>query len=317
MRRLLLASVLAGGGGALLWYAAVHVYEAPGPLAVARNVVVPRGDMVKVGRVLEGAGVVGSVLAFRAAGLATSWQGPIRAAELAFPAQASLDQVLSILRFAHPVQHRLTIVEGLTAAQVAGLLARDDALSGDVVLPPEGSVLPQTYDFALGASRNSVLVRAESAMHAALASAWERRATDLPLDSPEAALVLASIVERETALPRERPMVARVFLNRLKLGMRLQADPTAAYTASGGSGVLGRALGKEDLAHQDGYNTYEVPRLPETPICNPGLAAIEAVLHPADGDALYFVADGTGGHAFSDRLEDHTRNVARYRALGH
>jgi UPF0755 protein len=316
MRRLLLAAAVSLGGAAGAWYGAVYVYHAPGPLQENRDVVVPRGGLSQVSAVLRADGVIRSTWIFRVAELATSWQGPIRAGELSFPAGARLEQVLSILRFGHPVQHRVTFAEGLTAAQVAQVLARDSVLTGDDVVPAEGAVLPQTYAFERGTSRATLLARAEAALRAALAEAWADRMAGLPLQSARQALVLASIVERETGRPEERPLVARVFLNRLGLGMKLQADPTTVYGASGGLGSLGRGLGRDDLERVDSYNTYAVAALPDSPICNPGVASIEAVLHPAVSKALYFVADGSGGHVFAERLDEHARNVARLRAMG-
>jgi UPF0755 protein len=306
------AAVLVTGG---LYVAGLRAYTAPGPLPEGRDVVIPRGGLHLAAEALEKAGVVRNGLSFRAAALATMWQGPIHAAELHFSAGAGLDQVLSVLRFGRPVQHRLTIPEGLTSAQIAILFERDAILQGDVLLPAEGSVLPQTYSFELGALRAVVLGRAEAAMRSALAREWERRVDGLPIRSARQALILASIVERETALVEERPMVARVFLNRMKIGMKLQADPTAAYAASGGTGVLDRPLSHTDLERVDDYNTYVISGLPAEPICNPGIASITAVLHPAASEALYFVADGHGGHVFAERLADHDRNVARFRSL--
>jgi UPF0755 protein len=317
MRRLLLTGIATLAVAGLAWYSTLVVYEAPGPLDHPADIVVPRGGVAPVGVALKTRGVIRSVWEFRAAALATSWQGPIHAGELAFKAHARLADVLAILRFGHPIQHKVTLAEGLTSAQVTEVLARNDDLTGDIILPAEGSVLPQTYSFELGATREALLGRAESAMRAALGDAWLRRAPGLPISSPREALILASIVERETGLAAERPMVARVFLNRLVKGMKLQADPTAAYGAAGGLGRLDRRLDRDDLARQDLYNTYVVPGMPAGPICNPGLAAIEAVLHPAASSALYFVADGTGGHVFAERLGEHDKNVARLRALPH
>ncbi len=189
-----------------------------------------------------------------------------------------------------------------------------DLLEGDVVVPVEGSTLPQTYVFERGAAASAIAERAQSAMRRAIEAEWPARAEGLPLRTPREAVILASIVEREAKLPQERPMIARVFLNRLRLGMRLQADPTAAYGAEGGLGVFVRRLDLDDLARTDGYNTYVVSGLPASPICSPGLASLTAVLHPASSDALYFVADGSGGHVFSATLAEHSANVARYRA---
>jgi UPF0755 protein len=310
--------LLAGAGLALLgagcgWFG-LRAVQAPGPLSQARDVVVPRGGFGEVAAALERAGVIDRPLVFRAVSAATAWQGPLRSAELRFPAGASLGQVLRVLRFGRPVQHRLTIAEGLTSAKVAALLAEADGLRGDVVVPAEGSVLPQTYAYELGMTRASVLERAQAAFRRALAAEWAGRAAGLPLQSPGEAVVLASIVERETAVTRERPLVARVFYNRLRLGMRLQSDPTVVYGVSGGSGVLPRGLSRADLEQAAApYSTYASAGLPPGPICNPGISSIDAVLHPAASAALYFVADGSGGHAFADSLDEHDRNVRRAR----
>jgi UPF0755 protein len=315
MRRWLLTGCclgLLGVGGAWL---TLRAYEAPGPLAQDRSVIVPRGSYEEVARTLRESGVIGRPVLFRAMAAMTAWQGPLHAAELRFPAGASLGQVLRILRFGRPVQHWLTIAEGVTSAKVAALLADAAGLRGDVEVPAEGSVLPQTYAYETGMSRASVLGRAQAALRRLLADAWPKRAADLPLRTMQDAVVLASIVERETALARERPLVARVFYNRLRLGMRLQSDPTVVYGVSGGLGVLPGGLTKADLQAADApYSTYASAGLPPGPICNPGASSIEAVLHPAASQALYFVADGSGGHAFSDSLAEHERNVRR--ALG-
>ncbi len=252
---------------------------------------------------------------FRAAVWASRHDGPLRAAEFMFPAHASVEQVLAVLRTARPVEHHLTIVEGLTAKQISGVLSHADAMTGAVPAIPEGSVLPQTYDYEYGAERSRVLGRAEAAMAKALAAAWADRAPGLPLATAQDALILASIVERETAKPQERPHVAAVYLNRLRLGMRLQADPTVVYAASDGTGLLDHGLTRSELDRDGPYNTYRVNGLPPSPICSPGLDSIRAVLHPADSDDLYFVADGTGGHVFSRNYQAHGAAVARWRAL--
>jgi UPF0755 protein len=312
MRWIILATLLlaTAGGAAVL---AVRVYQAPGPLARAINVVVPRGNSDEIADALLHAGLIRSRLAFKAAAFATTPQGPMHAAELGFPAGASLAAVLDVLRFGRPVQHHITIPEGLTAAQISVLLAGANDLSGDVTVPDEGSVLPDTYAYTLGTPRANIITRAQSAMQHLLTTAWRARAPGLPLRSPRQALVLASIVEREAKLPVERAMIARVFLNRLGLSMRLQADPTSLYSVSGGTLSLDRKLTHADLADTDPYNTYVVEGLPVGPICSPGSASILATLHPADGDALYFVADGTGGHVFAASLAAHNANVTRFR----
>ncbi len=303
MRRVLLAVailvfviVLVGGGA---FFYARSTYQAPGPLAQAKNVVIPPGGIDEVATTLARAGVIARPRAFRLAALATSGAGPLHAAELAFPAHASLREVLAVLRSGRPVQHMLTIPEGLTAAQIAELLAAAPGLVGTYVVPAEGAALPNTYAYQQGATRAALLGRAESAMRTALAREWAARAPDLPIATPEEAVILASIVERETAKPEERPIIAAVFLNRLRRGMKLESDPTAAYAAAGGLGPLDHALTRADLDAPNPYNTYVIDGLPPSPICAPGIAALHAVLHPAATDALYFVADGSGGHVFA------------------
>ncbi len=276
--------------------------------------VIPRGGPAQVAAALQAAGVIERPGAFRAAALLTWAAGPLHAAELAFPAHASLRTVLAVLRQGRPVRHFLTIPEGLTAAQIARLLDTAPALTGETPVPPEGGVLPQTYEYDYGTTRVAVLGRAEAAMRAALLRAWDGRDPDLPLDGPEQLLTLASLVERETARPEERAHIAGVFINRLRRGMRLQSDPTVAYAATGGELTSGRGLTRDDLAVANPYNTYRVAGLPPGPIDSPGLDALTAAAHPAPGDDLYFVADGSGGHAFARTLEEHQRNVARWRA---
>ena len=312
---LLVGMVLLAGGGAIAGYVGLrHRLDRPGPLDHPLAVVVPHGDTAEVGKTLRADGVIDSDRLFRLAAWLTRRQGPLHAAELAFPPHASLRAVLAVLRTAKPVEHKLTIPEGLTAMQIAALVQHAEAATGTVVPPPEGSVLPQTYSYEYGTPRGALLARAEAAMDQALAAAWAGRAPDLPLASPQDAVILASIVERETALPDERPHVAAVYLNRLRLGMRLDADPTVAYGASGGSGVLDHKLTRGDLEQDDPFNTYRRAGLPPTPIDSPGMASIQAVLHPAASDDLYFVADGSGGHVFARTLEAQNRNVARARA---
>jgi UPF0755 protein len=305
-----LAAVAAGGA-----LGARHIYTMPGPLAEARDVVVPRAGTLRVAEALRAARVIDSPLAFRLAMLATLRAGPIHAAELAFPPHASLREVLTILRTGRPVEHRLTIPEGLTARQIAALLAHAEALAGSVNVSVEGVVLPQTYSYEYGATRAQVLARAEAAQTQALATAWAGRAPNLPLASSRDAVILASIVERETAKPEERAHIAAVFLNRLRLGMRLQADSTVVYAASDGVGVLDHPLTRTELELDSPYNTYRVKGLPPGPICAPGLASLDAVLHPMASDDLYFVADGTGGHVFARTLAQHDANVKRWRSL--
>jgi peptidoglycan lytic transglycosylase G len=300
---------------ALCGYGWRTVADVPGPLPETRAVVVPRGSGMQLAAALAANQVIREPLLFRAVALLTQWQGPLRAAEFVFPEHASLRQVLSVLRFGHAVEHHLTIAEGLTAQQIRSLLEHAEAMTGDVPAIAEGSVLPQTYDYVHGADRAGLIARAQAAMDKILTAAWADRAPELPFSSPRDALILASIVERETARPQERPHVAAVYLNRLRLGMKLQADPTVVYLASGGSGVLDHRLTRAELGRDDPYNTYRSFGLPPAPICAPGEDSLRAVMRPANADDLYFVADGTGGHVFSRSYEAHDNAVARWRAL--
>jgi UPF0755 protein len=306
--------LLAVAAGGATWTAR-QAFNAPGPLDHPRDVVVPRGAPALLAEALRQADVIGNAREFRIAVLLTREHGPLRAAEFAFPARASLREVLDILRNARPVQHYLTIPEGLTAAQIAMLAEHADNMTGEAPVPSEGEVLPQSYAYEYGTPRAAVIARAAAAMRRALAKVWEDRAPDVPLTNPEQMLILASIVERETAKPEERPRVAAVFLNRLRLGMKLQSDPTVAYAVSGGESTAERGITRAELDFANPYNTYRIPGLPPGPIDSPGLASLEAVARPAVSDDLYFVADGTGGHVFARTLEEHNRNVARWRAL--
>ncbi len=318
MRRFLglfLIVILLAGAGLSGVYA---LYRHPGPLAHDTAIVVPHGRPMLVIETLQKQAVLppGDAMRYglRLVARLTRADGPIHAGELAFSAHASPADVLHVLRTARPVQHELTIPEGLTAAQIALLVAHGAALSGPTPVPQEGSVLPETYAYERDTTREVLVDRMQQAMRRRLATVWSGRDPDIGLSGSSELLSLASIVERETAIAAERPLVARVFLNRLRLGMRLQSDPTVAYAASGGLGNLPRPLSRSDLAQPNPYNTYVVAGLPPGAICAPGAASLEAVAHPAPGDALYFVADGSGGHAFASDLPGHLRNVARLRA---
>ncbi|GAC1481236.1 MAG: hypothetical protein NVS2B11_06440 [Acetobacteraceae bacterium] len=308
----LLVLALALGGGA--WYA-LDRFDAPGPLAAKTAVLVPRGGIDPVAAALERDGVVGRAWQLEAAALVTRARGGIHAGELEFPAGASLRHVLEVLRSGHPIQHRLTIAEGLTAAQIAILVDRATAVEGETPMVAEGSLLPETYAYERGNTRAALLERAAREMTKAVDQAWSTRAPDLPLANPQEMLTLASIVERETAKPEERPRVAAVFLNRLRRGMKLQSDPTVVYGVSGGAGVLDHGLTRAELDADTPYNTYRIAGLPPGPICMPGGSSLKAVAQPAPGDELYFVADGTGGHVFARTEQEHLRNVSRWREV--
>ena len=291
-----------------------QAFYAPGPLAASRDLVIPPGSTSFVATLLQQAGVVRHALVFRLAVWETRASGPIHAGEFLIPAHASLSQVLNILRHGAPVEHQVTFPEGLTGAQIAGILNHAPAARGHVLPPPEGSVLPQTYDYTLGTPRSAILARAQRAMRHGLAAAWAGRSRAIPLKTPRQALILASIVQQESPLASELPKIAAVYENRLALGMRLQADPTVIYAASGGKNSGGEVISRADLANPSPYNTYEYAGLPPGPICAPGIAAILAVLHPAASRALYFVATGNGGHVFTEHFKTQLRNIARYQA---
>lgn len=213
-------------------------------------------------------------------------------------------------------RYRVAVAEGVTSWQVVDALGSIDILSGDVgEVPAEGSLAPESYEITPGDERAALIERMRSLQASRLAAAWEGRVEGLPIDSPEEALILASIIEKETGVPEERDQVASVFVNRLREGMRLQTDPTVIYGITRGEGVLGRGLRQSELAAATPYNTYVIDGLPPTPIANPGLASLQAAVNPAETDYRYFVADGSGGHAFAVTLDEHNTNVARWREI--
>lgn len=216
-------------------------------------------------------------------------------------------------------RYRVAVAEGVTSWQVVNALGAVDALDGDVAaVPPEGSLAPNSYEFSVGDTRESILTRMREAQELILTEAWQNRASDIAVETPEEALILASIIEKETGVPTERGQVASVFTNRLQEGMRLQTDPTVIYGITNGEGVLGRGLRQSELRAETPYNTYVIDGLPPTPIANPGRASIEAAVNPEDTDYVFFVArtlDPRDGHLFAETLEEHNRNVAAYRAL--
>ena len=313
LRFLLVLVLLLGGAafgvGAYAW----NRLTAPGPLADAKPVVVPRGANTEgISEALLRAGVIDSGPAFTLAAWGTRPEGPLRAGEYVFPARGSLREVLEVLRHARPVQRRLTVPEGLLARQIVALLDRAEGLTGETPAIEEGAFLPDTYVYGWGDSRAAIVRKATAEMTDALREAWAARATGLPLGSPREALVLASIVERETGQASERAKVASVFVNRLRRGMPLQSDPTVTYAATDGA-TLDRPPTRAELDRDSPFNTYRVRGLPPGPIAAPGRDAIRAVTRPEATDFLFFVADGGGGHAFSRTLEEHNRNVARWR----
>lgn len=310
----LILLVAAGIGGVL--YTVARLDE-PGPLAQETTVEIAAGTGPrKLAPLLEEKGVVGDGWLFLIALYAQQAQAEIKAGEYAFQPHMSLNEVVAHLRDGRPVPHYVTVPEGLTVSQIVTILNNEPLLEGDVgPLPAEGDVLPDTYQFVRGSKRSEVLARMVQAHRELMADLWPLRDKDIPVRTAQEAVTLASIVEKETGIPSERAEVASVFVNRLRADIRLQSDPTVIYGLSGRTGVLGRELTRADWKDESPYNTYVIKGLPPGPIANPGRAAIDAVLHPARTDWLYFVADGSGGHVFSRTLAEHNRNVAKWQDL--
>jgi UPF0755 protein len=254
---------------------------------------------------------IGGVIALNA-------RSDLKAGEYVFAQHASVRNVVETIVEGKVVQHQITIPEGLTSEQIAARLLDNDILSGTIKeVPREGSLLPDGYYFNRGFTCEQMIQRMRQAQDRLLREVWERRSPDLPLKSPDQLIILASIIERETSKPEERTRVAAVFANRLKQKMKLETDPTVIYGLAFGKGSLGRPLTKADIAQPTPYNTYVIHGLPPGPIDNPGRASIEAAANPARTKELFFVADGTGGHAFAETYEQHQKNVARLRVIEH
>ncbi len=299
------------------WYGLRWEFYEPGERPQAVTVVIKRGQgQLAIASDLAQAELILSVQRFVFEARLFGEKRPWRAGEYQFDPGLSAADMLRQLQDGRTVVRHLTIPEGLTVAQTMTLIAAAPALDGAVADPPaEGSLLPETYNYSYGDSRADLIRRMQKAMTAALDEAWDKRAANLPLNSPHDLLVLASIVEKETAIEAERPRVAAVYLNRLRQGMRLQADPTVAYGVTGDGTMLGRALTKADLQHPTPYNTYTQLGLPPGPIDDPGKASLLATASPAETDELYFVANGQGGHIFARTLAEHNKNVETWRQM--
>ncbi len=232
------------------------------------------------------------------------------------PQGASMQDVIETMMEGKVVQHNFTVAEGLTSDQIVAKLLENPVLAGNIrEIPREGTLLPETYSFTRGTSREEIIKRMQAAQRRAVQEVWERRNPDLPISTPEQLVTLASIIEKETGKPEERTRVAAVFVNRLRQKMRLQSDPTIIYGLVGGKGSLGRPILASEIRQPTPYNTYVIDGLPPGPIANPGRASLEAAINPARTKELYFVADGTGGHAFSENYDQHRRHVQKLRAL--
>ena len=303
-------------GGAL--FLGNMLLTAPGPLTATKNIVIARGaGPATMAKVLHDEGVIAHDRLFRVALLIDPAPKPIKAGEYEIPPHISMQALVDLLQSGKVVQRRLTVPEGTTTAEIVEQVRKTEALTGEITLDlKEGDLLPETYFYSRDDTRDGLLLRMKEAMDKTLDEAWRKRAAGLPLVTRREALVLASMIEKETAIPAERPRVAAVFLNRLRRRMKLESDPTVIFGLTGGKGVLNRDLTRADLMSTSPYNTYMVTGLPPGPICNPGRASIVAATNPAPRDrSLYFVADGQGGHVFAANLLEHNRNVERWRQI--
>jgi UPF0755 protein len=303
------------GGGLFVGHT---ILVSEGPLSATKRVVIPRGaGPVTMAKVLKDEGVIGYPRLFRVALMVDPSPKPIKAGEYEIPAHTSMAALVELLQSGKVVQRRLTVPEGMTTDEIVELVRKTEALSGEITVDVrEGDLLPETYFYSRDDTRDGLLLRMKEAMDKAVDDAWRKRVAGLPLTNRREAVILASMIEKETALPAERPRIAAVFLNRLRIKMKLESDPTVIYGITGGKGSLGRELTKADLQSASGYNTYVVPGLPSGPICNPGRAALQAATSPTPRDhSIYFVADGQGGHVFATNVYQHNRNVERWKEI--
>jgi UPF0755 protein len=295
--------------------AAFWSYSGPGPASKTTTVILERGSGVRqIANALDEAGAISSAGLFTVMAQLTGATSELKAGEYEIAPHASMASVLADIRAGKVVRHLVTIPEGWTSGMALEAVMASPVLTGTAAEPPEGSLLPDTYQVQRGDARAEVLQRMMTARDKLLAELWAKRQPDLPLATPEEAVTLASIVEKETGVPAERPRVAAVFVNRLRAGMALQSDPTIIYGISKGR-PLGRGILASELAAATPYNTYVVVGLPPTPIANPGRESLAAVMNPPKTEELYFVADGTGGHVFAKTYEEHEKNVAKWRKL--
>ena len=314
---LMLVVLLVLGGGALFYWGSQQ-FEAAGPLTEPASVVVaPGADLQTISGQLKQQNVIDSDFVFMTAARMRGMENRLQAGEYLFQPGISMEEVLDDLVSGRSFLHSVTLPEGLTSQKIVDRLNADPTLTGTIAeVPAEGTLMPDTYKFTRGATRQQIIDQMRRAQERAVAEIWARRSDNLPVDTPEELVTLASIVEKETGRADERPRVAAVFINRLEKDMRLDSDPTVLYGLFGGAGrPEGRTIYQSDLDKETPYNTYRMTGLPPGPIANPGRAALEAVANPSRTDELYFVADGTGGHVFAASLDEHNRNVARWRKI--
>jgi UPF0755 protein len=313
VRRLLLAA------GAIALAALIGLYLlwwGPGPRPGPHTIIIQEGSSLgSVARRLEKEGAIpGSARSYAVMARLLGSHDPIQAGEFEIPRGMGGAAILELLQHGKPVQRLITVTEGMPAIIVSEKLATNPYLAGPTPSIDEGSLLPDSYGYQRGEARAALVARMKTAMQKAVAELWAKRSSDCPVGTPDQAVILASIVEKETGKAAERPMVAGVYCNRLRIGMPLQADPTVIYPVTKGK-PLGRRILRSELNATNPYNTYRMRGLPAGPIANPGKASIEAVLHPAQTKALYFVADGTGGHVFANTLAEQNANVAKWFAI--
>ena len=301
--------------GALVAGNFVYGWNASGPLERERTIVIKQGSsLAMAARVLEKEGVMKSADAFLTRAKVFGGSDPIKAGEFIIPAGSSNAQILSILQGGQVVQRLVTVPEGTPSILVYEKLMAEPLLTGNIAVPEEGSILPDSYSFERGEARSAVVARMQKAMDDTIAELWPKKTKDSVVNNRNELLALASIVEKETALAKERRTVAAVYTNRVNRNMMLQADPTIIYPITKGK-PLGRRIRQSEIAAVNDYNTYSMVGLPKGPIANPGRASIEAVLNPKATEALYFVADGRGGHVFANTLAEHNANVEKWFAI--
>ena len=310
---ILMAAVVVG----LAFAVGKQRFEMPGPLEQDKTVNIARGLGPRdIADLLQREGVISHSWVFLGGVVVRKAYHDLKAGEYEFRKQTSIADVVNTLVEGKVIQHAITIPEGLTSEQIVARMMDNPVLTGNIrEIPKEGSLLPETYNFSRGAAREQLLVQMQQKQADLVQRIWERRASDLPLKTPEQLVILASVIEKETSKADERTRVAAVFVNRLKQRMRLQSDPTIIYGLVGGKGTLGRPILRSEIDQPTPYNTYQIDGLPPGPICNPGRASLEAAASPARTKELFFVADGSGGHAFSETLDQHQKHVGRLRQL--